>query len=322
MEADYVISAFGYDDNRVAPCGDGKFCCCIDNKTNYCSTPSNILPLGVATVVETVTGHSPTLATTNSENSATSAAVNTPTYSCPDLNGSSYTDATGSSYRIQCSADYHGNDLPAVQADTFEEYLERCDTYVPQLFANSNAACIGVSWWEDKRGINCYRKHRITTINTNDDGLSSAYYVNYTLSDSAMTNEHSNPSDTNAPATSSAHSATSTIIKTPTLSGCSDSHMAVGVGVGVGVGICVPAGLVIVAGFCYLIRRQSKTRSEEVLEMNVLAANDKKDSGLTEPMADGRLDELPTEDRSGVLFESSGPRAELAEIHGHRAEIG
>lgn len=106
----------------------------------------------------------------------------------------------------------------------------------------------------------------------------------------------------------------------PIPSGGTDRHVAVGVGVGIG--ICVPVGLAIAAGFIYLIRRQSKTRPEGLLEMNALTANDKNGSGLSEPVADGRLDELPTEDKPGGLFDRRGPRAELAEIHGHRAEIG
>lgn len=268
----------------------------------------------------TITGHSPILATSNSENSATPAAVNTLAYPCPDFNGTSYTDAAGSSYRIQCSTDYPGNDLPAVHADTFEDCLKGCDTYVPELSAARNASCIGVSWRAGKRGINCYRKYQIATISTNDGGLSSGYYVNDTLLDSVVTSEGSNPSNTNAPATSSTHPAISTIMHAPIPSGGTDRHVAVGVGVGIG--ICVPVGLAIAAGFIYLIRRQSKTRPEGLLEMIALAANDKNGSGLSEPVADGRLDELPTEDKPGGLFDRRGPRAELAEIHGHRAEIG
>lgn len=248
----------------------------------------------------TITGPSTTPAATNSRTSATPAAVSTPAYPCPDLDGTSYTDATGSSYKIQCSTNYAGNDLPAVHADTFVGCLRVCDNYVPEPSAASKASCIGVTWGAGNPGGNCYLKYQITTINTDDGGLSSGYYANYTLPKSAVTSQGSSPSVANATATSSTHSASD-----------SDSHVAVGVGVGVG----VPVGLAILVGFIYLMRRQSKTRPEELLGVHAVA-NDKNDDTLREPWAERRLDELPAENKSGELSDSRRPRAELSEIRG------
>ena len=113
-----------------------------------------------------------------------------------------------------------------------------------------------------------------------------------------MTIQGNSPSVTNVPATSD-----------------SDSHVAVGVGAGVG----IPIGLAILAGFFYLVRRRSQTRSEGLLEMHAVA-KDKNDNRLRGPLAKRRLDELPGES-PGELSDPRGPRAEL-EIGGHRAEIG
>lgn len=88
-----------------------------------------------------------------------------------------------------------------------------------------------------------------------------------------MTNQGNSLSILNAPATSSTHSATSTIMRTPTPSGSSDSHAAVGVSAGVG----VPVGLAVFAGFFYLIRRRSKRRPEGLLDVHAVA-NGKNDN--------------------------------------------
>ncbi|KAL9126051.1 MAG: hypothetical protein Q9175_007978 [Cornicularia normoerica] len=275
--------------------------------------------------------------------------------------------------------DYGGNDLPAVHTDTFEECLRGCDQYVPDPFAASDASCIGVSWQATNPGRNCYLKYQITTINTDDSGISSGYYVNYTLPRSAVTSQDSSPSIENAPATSSTYSAMSTSIRTSTVSGASGSQVVVGVGTGVGIpvglantlprsavtsqdsspsienapamsstysaiptsirtptpsggsdshvavgagtGVGIPVGLAILAGFFYLMRRQSKTRPEEILEMHAVA-NDKNNDRLCELWAERRLDELPAEYKPEELIDSRGARAELSEIREHRAEIG
>ncbi|CAD6577659.1 MAG: hypothetical protein ASARMPREDX12_008444 [Alectoria sarmentosa] len=260
--------------------------------------------LGVATVVTTITGPSSTPVITSSGTSATSAAVSTPTYPCPDLDGTSYTDATESSYKIQCSTNYPGNDLPAVHADTFEGCLRLCDTYVPEPSAASDASCIGVSWEPGNPGCNCYFKYQITIINTNDGGLSSAYYANYTLPKSAVTNQGSSLWFKNAPATGSTLAATPKLIP----SSGSDSHVAVGVGAGVGVG--VPIGLAILAGFFYLMRRQSKTRPEVLMKKHALP-NDPDFNTLPQQRAERRVGELPAENKPGELFDPRGPRAEI-----------
>lgn len=306
--ANSTKSAIGVD-NRVSSCGKGHFSCFEDNNSQAsCSTFTNGFFLGVATVVTTITGPSPMPVTTSSETGATSAAVSTAAYPCPDLDGTSYTDATGNNYKIQCSTNYPGNDLPAVHADTFEECLRVCDAYVPEPSAASEASCIGVSWGAGNPGGNCYPKYQITTINTNDGGLSSGYHVNYTLPKSAVTNQGNSLSILNAPATSSTHSATSTIMRTPTPSGSSDGHAAVGVSAGVGV--LVPVGLAVFAGFFYLIRRRSKRRPEGLLDVHAVA-NEKNDNGLREQRAERRLDELPAENLPGELSVPHRPRAEL-----------
>ena len=185
---------------------------------------------------------SSTPAPTHSTTSATSAAISTLAYPCPDLDGTSYTDATGSSYKIQYSTNYPSHNLPAVHADTFEGCLRFCDIYVPEPSAANEASCIGVSWGAGNTGGNCYLKYQTTNITTNDDRLSSGYYVNYTLPNSAVISQGSTSSSSNSRATSSTHS------------GTSKDHAAVGVGVGFG----VPVGLGILAGCFYFVRRQAK----------------------------------------------------------------
>lgn len=291
--------------SHVAPCGDGNFCCPDDNNntdTTCCSTSSNLFSLATATFVTKITDSVSMSATTSPRLSAASATVSAPTYPCPGLDGTSTTDATGSSYNIQCSTNYPGNDLPAVHADTFEDCLRSCDTYVPEPTAASNSSCIGVSWGAGKPGGNCYLKYQITTLITNDDGLSSGYYINYTLPKSAMTIQGSSASK---------------ITRTPTPSGRSENHAAVGVGAGIG----VPVGLAIFAGVFYLIRRQVRTRPKRPLGANA-EANDKMNNEIRVPSAGIKVGELPAENKPGELFDERGPRAELTEIHGHRAEIG
>ena len=269
---------------RVAPCGNGNFCCHDDNNKNAtacCSTSSNLFSFAVATVVATITDVGPTSATTSSRISAASAAVSASAFPCPDLGGTSYTDATGSSYNIQCNTNYPGNDLPAVHVDTFGECLRACDTYVPEPSAASNSSCIGVSWGAGNPGGNCYLKYQVTTLIANDDGLSSGYYINYTLPKSAVTIQGSS---------------TSTTTRTPSPSGGSDNHVAIGVGVGIG----VPVGLAIFAGVFYLTRRQVRTRPGRPMGAN-MEANDSMDNGLRPPSTERRLEELPAENKPGEL---------------------
>ena len=159
------------------------------------------------------------------------AASTSAPYPCPDLDGSSYTDTTGSSYNIQCGTDYPDNDLPAIHADTFEECLKGCDTYVPagSPEADNYASCIGVSWEAVNPAGNCYLKYQITAINTNDVGLSSGYLINYTLPESAMVDLGSSPPAMITPAISSIQAATSTALPEPILNDGSDSHVAIDV---------------------------------------------------------------------------------------------
>lgn len=240
--------------------------------------------------------------TTSSRISGASVAVSAPAFACPGLDGTSSTDATSSSYNIQCSTNYPGNDLPAVHADTFEDCLRACDTYVPELSAANNGSCIGVSWEAGNPGGNCFLKYQTTTLITNDDGLSSGYYINYTLPKSAVTIQGSS---------------TSAITRTPIPSGGSDNHVVVGVGTGIGVSV----GLAIFTGVFYLIRRQVRTRPGGPLGANA-EANDNMNNKLRVHSAEREVDELPAENRPGELFDPRGPRVELTEIHGHRAEIG
>lgn len=162
-----------------------------------------------------------------------------------------------------------------------------------------------MSWEPGNLGSNCYLKYQLTIINTNDDGLSSAYYANYTLPKSAVTNQGSSLSVKNAPATGSTHAATPKISP----SSGSDSHVAVGVGAGVGVG--VPVGLAILAVLFYLMRRQSKTRPEELMKMHAVP-NDPNDNKLREQWTEGRFGgELSADDKSGEMSDPRGPRAEI-----------
>ena len=147
---------------------------------------------------------------------------------CPGLDGSSDTDATGSSYRIQCNAQYPGNDLPAVHTDTFEECLKECGTYVPGGSAEVDdyASCIGVSWGAGNSGGNYYLNYQITTIDNNDVGFLSDYFVNYTLPVSAVADLGSSPSTTSAPAMTSTEAAPSIVPPTPIANGGSDTPVA------------------------------------------------------------------------------------------------
>ena len=118
------------------------------------------------------------------------------------------------------------------------------------------------------------------------------------VSTTAVTGPASGPSLPKAAATSSTRAAVTTIAPSHTPSGGSDSHVSVGVGVGVG----LPVGLAILAGFFYLMLRQSKTRPEGPLEMDLLA--DKKKHNIQY--------ELPARNRPVELFDPHGPRAEMA----------
>lgn len=292
--------------SQVAPCGNGNFCCVETNDTNSnstacCSTSSSLFSLAVATVVTTITNIGPTSTKTSSTISAASAAVSTQTFPCPDLDDTSYTDATGSSYNIECNTNYPGNDLPAVHADTFEECLRACDTYVPEPSAAGNGSCIGVSWGAGNLGGNCYLKYQITTLITNDDGLSSGYYISYTLPKSAVTIQ-------GISASANMH--------TPTPSGGSDNHVAVRVGAGIG----VPVGVALLAGVFYFIWRQVTTQPGGLLEVKA-EANDDINNGVSEPATEREVKELPAKNNPGELSDPRGPRAEMTEIHGHRAEI-
>ncbi len=308
--ANCIITATGVD-SRVSSCGNAYFCCYEDNSTACCGTPSKRFFLGVATVVTTITGPSSMSATTNSRTSATSAAVSTSNYPCPDLDGTSYTDATGSSYKIQCGTHYSGNDLPEVSTDTIEKCLEICDTYVPSPNQHNYAPCIGVSWAAGNPVGSCYLKYQITAVGLKDGGFQSGYYVNYTRPNSAVTSQGSSLSLTSAPATSSTHSAASTILHMPNPSRGSDSHVAGGVGAGVG----IPVGLAILAGVFYLVRRQSKTRLATLLKIDTMA-NHKNDDRLRESWVEGRSGELSAENKPTELSDPSEPRAELQETCG------
>ena len=245
-------------------------------------------------------------------------------YPCPDLDNSSYSDASGSKYNIQCSADYPGNDLPAVHTDTFEACLKACDAYVPGSSAEAHnfASCVGVSWGAGNPSANCYLKYQITTVKQNDVGISSGYLANDTLPSSRVTSPRSSQSSTGAPATGTAQAAMSTTATTQPTSGSSsgsNSHSSVGVDAGVGVGVGV-VGSAILAGIFYLMRRQIKRRPEEPLELSAGEDDDKSDR-LRKPSAETRVDELPADNKPGELFDTRGPRAELFEIRGPQVEM-
>ena len=245
-------------------------------------------------------------------------------YPCPDLDNSSYSDASGNNYNIQCSTDYPGNDLPAIHTDTFEACLKACDAYVPGSSAEAHnyASCVGVSWGAGNPSANCYLKYLITTVKQNDVGISSGYLANDTLPDSRVTSPRSSQSSTSAPATGTAQAAMSITATTQPTNGSSsgsNSHSNVGIGAGVGVGVGV-AGLAIVAGIFYLMRRRIKRRPEEPLELSA-GDDDEKSDKLRKPSAEARVDELPADNKPGELFDPRGPRAELFEIRRPQAEM-
>ena len=242
-------------------------------------------------------------------------------YPCPDLNGSSYASATGNKYNIQCSTDYPGNDLPAVHTDTFEECLKACDAYVPGSSAEAHdyASCVSVSWGAGNPSANCYLKYQITSVKSNDVGISSGYRANDTLPSSQVT---SPPSSQSTPATGTAQAATSTASTIQPASGSSsrsDSHSNVGVGAGVGVGVGV-VGSAILAGIFYLMRRQIKRRPVEPLELSA-GEDDEKPDEFRKPSAEIRVDELPADNKPRELLDPRGPRAELFEMRGPQAEM-
>lgn len=75
--ADCFIIATGVD-NRVSSCGNGHFCCYVNNSTECCSTSSDGFSLGVATIVTTIAVSNSTPTTTTSKTSATSGPASTP----------------------------------------------------------------------------------------------------------------------------------------------------------------------------------------------------------------------------------------------------
>lgn len=248
---------------------------------------------------------------------------------CPDLDGSSFADATGSSYHIQCNIDYPGNDLPSLHTDTFAECLKACDSYVPGSSAEAHdfASCVGVSWGAGNHDANCYLKYNITTTNHQNVGFSSGFYSNYTLPGSGGASPGSTSSTTtSASVTSSTPGPTSTTAQpTPAPSSGSDSHGGIGVGAGVGVGVGVVVGFAILAGIFFFVRRRSKRRPAEPVELDAetnVKDPVKKSDGFSKPPAEKWLDELPSENKPLELSDPRGPRAELSEIRDIRAEMG
>lgn len=127
-------------------------------------------------------------------------------------------------------------------------------------------------------------------------------------SKSAVTKQGSSPSATNAAATSNTQAGTSKFLSTPTPSGVSGSHVAIGIGAGVG----VPVGLAILAGFFYLMRRHRSKRRPEGPPPTDAAANGEGSHSVHELWVEKRYNELS----SG----SKWPRAELDGTHGTQAE--
>ena len=227
--------------------------------------------------------------------------------------------------------------------------------------AHDYSPCVGVSWGAGNSGASCYLKYSITTINLNHVGFCSGYYENYTLPNSGVTSPSSSHYTTSTPvisniqaptsttsATQASTSISSTSISSTSISSATQastpipltstsissttqptsrngsgpvSHSGVGLGAGVGVGVGVGVvGLAILVGIIYLIRRQSRRRPEEPLELSA-EQNHKKSSKLHKPSAEIGVDELPAENKRGELFDPRGPRAELPEIRGARAEM-
>ena len=127
-----------------------------------------------------------------------------------------------------------------------------------------------------------------------------------------VTFQASDPSNTKVSRTIGTNVATSTIIHTLTPAASSDSHVAVGVGAGVGVAV----GLAILASFLYVLRRQSLRRGGPPRLQAVAKQEENR------PRERWAIDELAAENRSVELFDPNGPRAELFEIRGARAEMG
>lgn len=85
---------------------------------------------------------------------------------CPTGNGTIYTSAQGQDYKVVCDIDYLNNDLHFILASSFDDCVQRCDTYNTQL--SHGSGCVGALFVPSRVNgkDDCYLKSTVNNPTT------------------------------------------------------------------------------------------------------------------------------------------------------------
>lgn len=118
-------------------------------------TPTVILTTcapATSTSGSTVAPGNPTSTTPNGASSATP--------NCPEEPvGRLFVDGSGMIYALYCGTEYLDPNVDILGATNFMQCIAACDLYNIQNFFNPSASCMGVSFFENTAGNNCYLKN-------------------------------------------------------------------------------------------------------------------------------------------------------------------
>ncbi|KAL8830064.1 MAG: hypothetical protein Q9170_005907 [Blastenia crenularia] len=168
-------------------------------------------PGAISSPTNTNVPSTPASSTTSSASANPSAAFQP----CPLSNNQQYVDRSGAVYDISCSCEYPGYDLTTPHAESFQDCMYACDTYIPNGNVANGADCIAATWSYGNPGGNCYLKWYIGEVSYGNPNDCSAKSHNYTIPNSVSSTSSSFTSaststDVPVPPTSTTSSATST----------------------------------------------------------------------------------------------------------------
>ncbi len=155
-------------------------------------------------------------AISSSSSSSIQASSDTPSTSwCPTGNGTVYTSPEGRSYRIVCDVDYLNNDLRFILASSFEDCVQRCDTY--NMRWNGGKQCAAALFVPSRMNgrDNCYLKSSVNNPTAAELGMAVGILL---LSSSAPSTSSVYLTVTSVIESSSATSVTAAVTTTSSVS--------------------------------------------------------------------------------------------------------
>jgi len=133
---------------------------------------------------------------------------------CPSNNGTTYTSSQGQNYKVVCDVDYLNNDLRFILASSFDDCVQRCDTFNTQ--SNGGNKCVGALFVPSRLDDHddCYLKSSVNNPTPSRFGISAAILLSG--SSSSLT---SSSSSSSAPVSKPSSGTSASGIPAPSTSG-------------------------------------------------------------------------------------------------------